>query len=330
MTELTVCMNVYNGAQCLQTSIGSIMNQTLQDFKLLVYDDGSTDNTIEVLESYNDPRINIVRGGENKGCLYSRAMMIPMIDTEYCMWIDDDDYFCRNDAFERSLALIKAENYDIVDFAKINYVDKGGDVYEVGGIESSDFSYFGDKLFELHYPLENQNFLCSKIIKTSILQQSIPEQEIVSKRFAGDISFFSGMWYFLAKRYCHVASESPIYAYNYEIGIWGSKLNDDSVERFNEQCEFKYNVVKSLYNRMTAIRPLTVVEKTNLVKSVGFMNMCRKIRILRNQDDKTKYRELATAFHNWFCADGIHVLNDFEDIEMLDFINSLEKLIYED
>jgi len=329
MAELTICMNVYNGDGYLQTSIGSVRNQTLQDFKILVYDDGSTDNTVQVLESFNDPRISVIRGNENKGVLYARSKLIPMIDTEYCMWLDDDDFFCRNDALERALAVIKSENYDLVSFARMNYIDRENHSYVVGGVdEPNDFMYFGDKLFEMHCPVENNRMLASKIMKSELLKKCVPGDEILQKRYVADAMFFIGLLYFHAKRYCHLVSEEPIYSYNYDIGVFGSRMKDDSAEYFNGKCEYRYDVVKHTCESIKKERPLTDAEKNNVLKMANLENLCRTIRILRNEKDMEHARELAAVWHNWFCLDGYYVLNDYEEIENVSYCTSLENLIY--
>ena len=128
MTELTICMPVYNGEKYLSDSIGSILNQTYRDFRLLVYNDGSTDGTMDILRSFNDSRIRIMDNDTNKGEIFGRTSLINAVDTEYCMWCDDDDYFCRNDFFERALGMIKSGGYELVNFQNFDYLLKDGRV----------------------------------------------------------------------------------------------------------------------------------------------------------------------------------------------------------
>ena len=60
MPKVTVLMSVYNGEKYLCEAIDSILNQTFKDFEFLIINDGSTDKTLEVLQSYNDSRIKII------------------------------------------------------------------------------------------------------------------------------------------------------------------------------------------------------------------------------------------------------------------------------
>jgi len=71
MTEKTPAVSVviptYNRAHLVGRAIRSVLNQTYQDFEIIVVDDGSTDNTEEVVKSFNDPRIRYIRHEENRG-----------------------------------------------------------------------------------------------------------------------------------------------------------------------------------------------------------------------------------------------------------------------
>jgi glycosyltransferase involved in cell wall biosynthesis len=58
MNKVTVLMPVYNDSKYLNFSIRSILNQTYGDFEFLIIDDGSEDNTEEVVSSFSDSRIN--------------------------------------------------------------------------------------------------------------------------------------------------------------------------------------------------------------------------------------------------------------------------------
>jgi glycosyltransferase involved in cell wall biosynthesis len=55
--KVSVVMPVYNSASYLKESIESILNQSLQDFEFLIINDGSTDNSAEIIKTYHDVRI---------------------------------------------------------------------------------------------------------------------------------------------------------------------------------------------------------------------------------------------------------------------------------
>ena len=64
-------MSVYNGERYLREAVQSILTQTYSDFEFIIVDDGSTDDTWELLSRYGDPRIRLVRNAENLGLVKS-------------------------------------------------------------------------------------------------------------------------------------------------------------------------------------------------------------------------------------------------------------------
>ena len=320
-------MPCYNGSKHLRESIGSILGQTFRDFVILVYDDGSTDDSIDVLKSFNDSRIRIIEGKENRGGIYARSQLIKEVDTEYCMWLDNDDRYCRNDAVEYAMKKIKSNNFDMVNFVRIDEVDSYGTHVIKEPMLYNDFEYCGDKLFEKFYPTDNHFIFHSKIFRTEILKKSIPEDDILSKRFCADDMFFSAMWFFHAKRYCNDASCEPILEYKKDIGLWGSKLKDVSPKRIAELCVLQYNVFVSLYNRMVAVRPLTAMEFNALVQGVNFPMVTRMIAVARKAYGDEYADKLVKVWHSAFGADGVHLLNGIDTFAMPEYLKKLEQMM---
>lgn len=61
--SISVCMPVYNASQYICECIESILSQSFTDFELLIVDDGSTDDSVNIIRSYSDTRIRLI---ENK------------------------------------------------------------------------------------------------------------------------------------------------------------------------------------------------------------------------------------------------------------------------
>lgn len=90
-SKVTVLTSVYNGEKYLRKAIDSIFNQTFRDFEFLIINDGSTDRTAEILESYNDPRIKIINNEKNMGLTKSLNKGLKMAKGEYIARMDADD-----------------------------------------------------------------------------------------------------------------------------------------------------------------------------------------------------------------------------------------------
>lgn len=90
--RLTVLMAVYNGIPYLSAAIDSILAQTYSDFKFLIVDDASTDDTREVVNSYKDQRIQLHCLDSNVGQTAALDIGLRCADTEWIARMDADDY----------------------------------------------------------------------------------------------------------------------------------------------------------------------------------------------------------------------------------------------
>ena len=88
---ITVFMPVYNGANFLREAIESVLHQTFKNFELLIVDDGSIDNSLEIIKSFNDDRLRILENPENKGLIFSRNLGIREAHGKYLAILDCDD-----------------------------------------------------------------------------------------------------------------------------------------------------------------------------------------------------------------------------------------------
>ena len=90
-SRVTVLLAVYNGERYLREAVDSVLAQTFSDFELLVVDDGSTDGTEEILHSYRDPRIRVLRNEQNHGLTSSLNRGLASARGEYVVRQDADD-----------------------------------------------------------------------------------------------------------------------------------------------------------------------------------------------------------------------------------------------
>lgn len=88
---VTVLMPVYNAEKYIREAIESILAQTFTNFEFLIIDDGSIDNSVEIVRSYTDPRIKLVQNDGNFGITYSLNRGIRMSRSELIARMDADD-----------------------------------------------------------------------------------------------------------------------------------------------------------------------------------------------------------------------------------------------
>ncbi len=125
MNELiTVVINVYNGEKYISKCIENIINQTYKNLEILIINDGSTDNTLEIIKKYKDERIRIINQS-NIGISLSRNVGIDNFKGQYVFYVDSDDYI-EEDTIEYLYNLCKKNNVlmstcrsiDIYDYSK--------------------------------------------------------------------------------------------------------------------------------------------------------------------------------------------------------------------
>lgn len=95
---VTVYIPTYNRCDLLRRAVDSVLQQSHQNFELIIVDDCSTDNTIEYLQklSEQDPRVRFFTKESNSGACTSRNIAIKHAAGEFITGLDDDDYFLPN------------------------------------------------------------------------------------------------------------------------------------------------------------------------------------------------------------------------------------------
>ncbi|WP_027065471.1 glycosyltransferase family 2 protein [Maribacter sp. Hel_I_7] len=84
----------YNGAKYIEDCINSVLNQTYTNWELIICDDNSSDNSVELINNYNDDRIiSPVIHNENKGAAVARNNAIRQATGEFIAFLDNDDYW---------------------------------------------------------------------------------------------------------------------------------------------------------------------------------------------------------------------------------------------
>ncbi|MBD2412037.1 glycosyl transferase family 2 [Nostoc calcicola FACHB-389] len=91
MPKITVCIPTFNRISLLPYAIASVLNQSEQDFELIVCDDGSTDGTPELISKYTDHRIKYIRHPQNIGKSNNMRSGFDAANGEYFIKFDDDD-----------------------------------------------------------------------------------------------------------------------------------------------------------------------------------------------------------------------------------------------
>ncbi len=122
--KISVILPVYNSQSYIKEAVESVLAQTFTNFELIVVNDGSTDNTLKILNQFDDARIRIINQ-INQGPGAARNNALKIAQGEYVMYLDSDDWFCAN-ALEIAYGEATRFNTDLTFFQMINW---DGEVY---------------------------------------------------------------------------------------------------------------------------------------------------------------------------------------------------------
>ncbi|MDE7322610.1 MAG: glycosyltransferase [Lachnospiraceae bacterium] len=123
--KVSIILTNYNKASFVGKAIESILNQTYDDFELIIVDDGSSDNSMEILKKYaqTDARIKLFSFETNKGIPSAHNYGIENASGEYCAMIDCDDFW-EKDKLEKQIVFLE-EHLDYgACFSWINIIDE--------------------------------------------------------------------------------------------------------------------------------------------------------------------------------------------------------------
>lgn len=110
-TKITVYMPVYNGAEHIAVAIESVLAQTYDDFELLISDNNSDDDTVEIIQRYlASGKIRFYRQSTNIGMINNGIFCLDNIHTGYFAGLCHDDYFCDRDALKKAAEVLNNNN----------------------------------------------------------------------------------------------------------------------------------------------------------------------------------------------------------------------------
>lgn len=246
--KVTIIVPCYNVASTLPRFLDSVLKQTYHNIQLVVVDDGSTDQTAEILQEYREKFLKI--GMEfvyifqkNQGLGGAINTGLKHIDGDFLCWADPDDFYMETSIEERLQILLNHPEYDIVssDAYCYNAADLTTPVQKItDGMEHK----FEPNQFE--YLLFEQSHFCSgcHMVRMSAFDKVNPEHEIYPARRGQNWQLLLPMYY----QYKRYFLDKPLYAYVIYPNSMsrGDKSEKQVVERINEHEKILIETLKSM------------------------------------------------------------------------------------
>ena len=107
MPQVSVILPVYNAARFLREAIDSVLRQSFDDFELIILNDGSTDDTKKIIQSYTDSRIRYVENEQNSGLVFTLNRGIDLCRADLVARMDGDD-ICSSTRFAKQVRTLRS------------------------------------------------------------------------------------------------------------------------------------------------------------------------------------------------------------------------------
>lgn len=167
---VSIIMPAYNAGRTISESIDSVLSQSYQDWELLVVDDCSKDNTLDVIQKYadGDNRITIIKNEKNLGVAASRNKAIAMARGEWVAFLDADDLWC-GDKLEKQILFANQHSDAVLIYTAAHYMNADGIMYKyVMPVELK----FGFKQL-----LHRNILICSSVLLRKDIAQQVPMKD---------------------------------------------------------------------------------------------------------------------------------------------------------
>lgn len=225
-TLVSIIVPIYNGEKYINRCLDSIVSQTLKNIEIIIINDGSTDNTENILKEYikSDSRIKYIKTS-NKGVSNARNIGLKNSSGEYIGFVDIDDYIVSN-MYEKLYEKSKKNNADIV-FCAHTSIHESCNLYESPCDKELIISTKDDKIKNIYIPFINSQLIYLGMCPTKLYRKKfIYENEIVfdCSRKIGEDAYFNLQIITQAENI--IITPESYYFYN--------KINESSTRRYIE------------------------------------------------------------------------------------------------
>jgi glycosyltransferase involved in cell wall biosynthesis len=290
MSKISIIVPVYNTEDKLEKCLESLVKQTMNDIEIVIVNDGSTDNSEEIIKKFKKEYPSIIKYylKENTGISDTRNYGIEKAESDYIMYIDSDDYI-EKDTLEKLNKYIEQE-IELIKF-KLQKVDENGNI-----LEKFDGPIFekctGEEAFEKLYGTDLMLVSpCVYLIKKEVFTRN-------QFKFLGKYHEDFGLIPFIVVTAKSVVS-TPYYLYNYVQGEESitRTVNYDKIVERAEQTLYQYDQmietlkriklskraeenIKIYFTNATILKAEELKEKERIeyIKKIKLRKMYRNIR----------------------------------------------------
>ncbi|MDD2376019.1 MAG: glycosyltransferase family 2 protein [Clostridia bacterium] len=333
---VTIIVPCYNVEKYIQQCIDSILNQIYGNIQLILIDDGSTDNTNEVIQkSIANSKNTIYIKNKNSGVSNARNIGIKNATGEYIMFVDSDDYISKN-MIKNMYRLITKYNSDLVkcniskEYIEGNLVKFETPIYS--RVKYLDNKNFSKTIYKKILSTETMNSACFSLFKTNIIKENnlLFREDVYNGEdamfFMNYIDLCKNIVYTPASYYHYVIRNNGLTGTGISMEkLWDSKLKFiQELKNKEEKWNLKnYNYVdkKIIHIVMSCIyRLYKKNEKQDVRYNKKFLSMMIKDVDFINLLNKTNYKNIKLTEDRIIILDNIMNNNLKGAIELIKLI----------
>lgn len=275
---VSIILPVYNCGDFLHESVSSILEQSYSNLQIIIVNDGSTDNSKDILEGFDDSRINLI-SRENKGLIYTLNEALSLCDGKYIARMDGDDISHKERIFEQ-----------------VKYLEKNKDIAVLGcsaNVIDMDSIIIGNR-FPPRNPKVNKSLL---LFGPTLIHPSVMfNKELIGDDLYYDINAYLAedyeLWLRLSSKYKISNMKDILFDYRYN----NKSVSNTNIEKqkksaariYIEKSEIKNNDLffdavniinlRENYSKLTVFKSvLTIIKR----KPVSSESLIRLLYVLR-------------------------------------------------
>ena len=233
MPRVSVIIPTYNRAGLVAESVQSVLAQKSTDFEIIVVDDGSTDDTKQVIESFAESRIKYVYQN-NQGAPAARNAGLAHARGEYIMFLDSDDVLTE-DALRQGTQVLSDNNDVAFSFGQAYLMDESRHVFGMRK-QAGQTSYIRAGTEEIRQAILNGNHIPTSTIMAR--RKCLSETGLFENSFRDGSEDFQ-FWVRLAKSYAVAYIASPLVKYRVHQTSMTQERKATDIERSNRRI-FKW------------------------------------------------------------------------------------------
>lgn len=271
--KISIIVPVYNNAQYIEKLINSIITQSYSNYELIIINDGSTDNSLSIINNYINICSNIIcKTIENSGPGVARKHGFELCTGDLLFFIDSDDYLPNNNILQKINSLYLEKNFDVLFFDYYALINKRK-------IRKSPF-YNCKKIGEGIY---NINMLYNYTFDGALWQKIFIRKKVKQEFFINSSSYEDYYFTYLYLNYC-----SNFY-YTNEIMYYANRDNSNSISK-----KFDSKKIENSVNILLELYQLTTFKMSLSLQIYDFYNYSRR-KVDKSRISKLEKKKLTNT-----------------------------------